>query len=102
MSIADVRRLVEYSKEDGGDEPARQTLLRKHKDRLLAQIHDLHECLDLIESQITDPAPVEKGSVNPPSPGTGDMESTMIQAGPSTQATAPAKPAGPCASEANG
>jgi DNA-binding transcriptional MerR regulator len=49
MPLPDIRRYTELVREGDGNEEERLTLLRRHRERVTAQIGDLTRCLDLVD-----------------------------------------------------
>jgi DNA-binding transcriptional MerR regulator len=52
MPLPAIRQYAELVREGIGNEQERLELLRQHRERVLAQITELHECLDLITHKI--------------------------------------------------
>ncbi|MFI6522196.1 MerR family transcriptional regulator [Spirillospora sp. NPDC050679] len=51
MPLPEIRRYTELARREG-TEPARLALLRAHRETVLAQIDELHRCLDLINHKV--------------------------------------------------
>jgi DNA-binding transcriptional MerR regulator len=52
MPLPEIRRYAELVRQGHGNEEARLDVLREHRERVIGQIADLHECLDLITRKI--------------------------------------------------
>jgi DNA-binding transcriptional MerR regulator len=52
MPLATIRRLAELVGQGPGNEDERLELLRRHQQRILDRIAELHECLDLIGNKV--------------------------------------------------
>ncbi|MEU8360115.1 MerR family transcriptional regulator [Nonomuraea sp. NPDC048882] len=52
MPLTDIRRYTELVRAGQGNEVARLEVLRAHRERVLAQMHDLDECLKLITEKV--------------------------------------------------
>ncbi|WP_255948780.1 MerR family transcriptional regulator [Streptomyces odontomachi] len=52
MPIPAIRRYTELAREGDGTMPDRLALLREHRTQVLAQIAELHRCLDLIGHKV--------------------------------------------------
>ena len=52
MPLPAIREYTELVREGAGNEQERLAILRRHRERILAQIAELHECLNLISTKI--------------------------------------------------
>jgi DNA-binding transcriptional MerR regulator len=52
MPLPAIREYTELVREGTGNEQGRLAILRRHRERVLAQIAELHECLNLISAKI--------------------------------------------------
>ncbi|MEV0166171.1 MerR family transcriptional regulator [Nonomuraea fuscirosea] len=52
MPLTDIRRYTELVRAGQGNEVERLEVLRAHRERVLAQMHDLDECLKLITEKV--------------------------------------------------
>ncbi len=52
MPLPEIRRYAEYVRQGPGNEQERLALLREHRERVLAQMAELTECLNLISGKI--------------------------------------------------
>jgi DNA-binding transcriptional MerR regulator len=52
MPLAEIRRYAELIREGSGNERERLSLLRRHRERVSAQIGELNACLDLISWKV--------------------------------------------------
>ncbi|MFC7381636.1 MerR family transcriptional regulator [Sphaerisporangium rhizosphaerae] len=52
MPLTDIRRYTELVKAGQGNEVERLEVLREHQERVLAQMHELNDCLELITHKV--------------------------------------------------
>jgi DNA-binding transcriptional MerR regulator len=52
MPLPEIRRYAQYVRQGPGNEQERLALLREHRERVLAQMAELTECLNLISNKI--------------------------------------------------
>jgi DNA-binding transcriptional MerR regulator len=52
MPLPAIRQYAELVRQGPGNEQARLAIMREHRERVIDQIAQLHECLDLISSKI--------------------------------------------------
>ncbi|WP_344873344.1 MerR family transcriptional regulator [Nonomuraea antimicrobica] len=89
MSLAAIRRYVELMRQGPGNEHERLALLHDHEKRVEAQIHELHECLDVIRYKVKAYAEyvarTQAGELRDPTPPDAEADChRAAPAGPST------------------
>lgn len=52
MPVAEIRRYTEMVRHGQGNEEERLELLRAHRERVTAQVEQLHRCLDLVDYKV--------------------------------------------------